>query len=219
MCFDRISPEMLHEFLRTKLLLTGIELKVFNQLSEPKSSEDVAQVLGTHPRNTGVFLDALTAINLIEKKGGLYRNLPMTQTFLVEGSPKYLGTGLQMMHSEYSLENLSKLVKEGPSPTPEAIFSEEMVAQAAAMYASSERAVDAHRRVGPPPEERREGLPVRSQSHSACRRRSVVTPTSLGSSCRAQVNNMPEAVGHRGTALLGKPCFRPREDGVLNFPT
>jgi len=126
--------------VRSKLLLTGIELKVFNQLSEPKSADAVAQAIGTHPINTGVFLDSLTAIDLLQKKNGLYRNSPITQAFLVEDSPTYLGALLQLQHSQISLENLSKLIKEGPPPTPEVTVSEEMFAQE---LASSERAGNA----------------------------------------------------------------------------
>jgi ubiquinone/menaquinone biosynthesis C-methylase UbiE len=49
------------------------------------------------------------------------------------------------MHSDYSVENLSELVKEGPPPKPETIpeFSEEMSKKYAAIYANSERAGDA----------------------------------------------------------------------------
>ncbi|MFB0504290.1 MAG: methyltransferase, partial [Candidatus Bathyarchaeia archaeon] len=123
--------------IRSKLLLTGIELKVFNQLSEPRSADAMAQALGTHPGTTGVFLDSLTAIDLLQKKNGLYINSPIAQVFLVEASTTYLGTALQLLHSQLSLEDLSKLIKEGPPPTPEMAFSEEMFAQE---YASLERA-------------------------------------------------------------------------------
>ena len=74
--------KMLIAPIRSKLLLTGIELKVFNVLSEPKPSKDVAKAIGTHPRNTRVFLDSLAAIDLLQKKGGLYRNSPIAQDFL-----------------------------------------------------------------------------------------------------------------------------------------
>jgi hypothetical protein len=114
--------------IRSKLLLTGIELKVFNELSEPRSADAVAQAIGTHPRNTALFLDSLTAIDLLQKKNGLYRNSPIAQGFLVEDSPTYLGALLQLQYSQISLENLSKLIKEGPPPTPEMVFSEEMFA-------------------------------------------------------------------------------------------
>jgi len=126
--------------LRSKLLLTGIELKVFNQLSEPRSADSVAQALGTHPRNTEVFLDGLTAIDLLQKNNGMYSNSPVTQAFLVEESSTYVGSLLELLHSQASLENLSQLIKEGPQPTPEMTFSEEMFAQE---LASNELAGDA----------------------------------------------------------------------------
>ena len=128
---------MLFAPIRSKLLLTGIELKIFNHLSEPRPADAVAQALGTHPRSTEVFLDSLTAIDLLQKKNGLYRNSPITQAFLVEESPTYLGAFFQLMPSQLCPENLSQLIKEGPQPTPETAFSEEMFAQE---YASVERA-------------------------------------------------------------------------------
>ena len=62
--------------IRSKLLLTGIELGVFNHLSEPKSAEAVAEAIGGHPGNTRLFLDSLTASDLVVKKNGLYQNTP-----------------------------------------------------------------------------------------------------------------------------------------------
>ena len=49
----------LYEPIRTKLLLTGIELGVFNQLSEPKTAEAGSEAIDTHPENTRRFLDGL----------------------------------------------------------------------------------------------------------------------------------------------------------------
>ena len=136
---------MIFSPIRTKLLLTGIELKVFNYLSDPVSAEEVTQIIGAHPRNMSLFLDGLAAIDLVQKKCGLYRNTPVTQAFLVEGSQTYVGQILTFMASSNSLlENLTKLVMEGPMPTPEKPpFSEEMLAQGAAMMANTERAGDA----------------------------------------------------------------------------
>ncbi|MFZ2071735.1 MAG: methyltransferase [Halobacteriota archaeon] len=128
----------------SELLLTGIELRVFNQLSEPKSAEVVAKGIGAHPVNTRLFLDGLTASDLIVKQNGLYQNTPVTQAFLVEGSPTFLGQLFAFMTLLWNagFDNLPKLVKEGPpSPSPEAdMGSEEMWAQFAAAMANSERA-------------------------------------------------------------------------------
>jgi hypothetical protein len=37
--------------IRAKILLTGIELKVFNYMTEPISAKKVAEAIKTHPRN------------------------------------------------------------------------------------------------------------------------------------------------------------------------
>jgi len=104
--------------LRSKLLLTGIELKVFNYLSEPMSAAELACVLGFHGENTKIFLDGLAAIHLIDKKNGLYQNTPVAQALLVEGSSTYLGSfiGIQERWLHPAIDDLPKLVKEGPPP-------------------------------------------------------------------------------------------------------
>jgi SAM-dependent methyltransferase len=111
--------EILIEPIKTKLLMTGIELKVFNQLSEARPADAVAEAIGTHPVNTRLFLDGLAASDLLVKKNGLYRNTPVTQAFLTEGTPTYVG-GLLISQWEFyndMLNDLPNLVKEGP-PSP-----------------------------------------------------------------------------------------------------
>jgi SAM-dependent methyltransferase len=134
--------QMLIAPIRSKLLLTGIELKVFNALSEPTSAEAVAKTLGTHPSNTRVFLDGLVAIDLLHKKNGRYRNSPLAQAFLVETSPTFLGRILTFMKpDDQFLQNLPQLVKEGPPIPPETRpFSEEALAKGVGLMADIERA-------------------------------------------------------------------------------
>ncbi len=134
--------KMLDAPIRSKLLLTGIELKVFNVLSEPKSSKDVANTIGTHLNNTRVFLDSLAAIDLLNKKDGLYRNSPITQAFLVEDSPTYLGRLLTFSKpDDQFLQNLPQLVREGPPPPPpeKPSFSEEELVKGVELIADIER--------------------------------------------------------------------------------
>jgi SAM-dependent methyltransferase len=85
-------------------------------LSDFCSADDVAGKLGTHPAITRKFMDALATVDLVEKKDGLYRNLPDTQAFLTEGGPQYVGAMLQMVQrmSVDPLDNLLHLLKEGP---------------------------------------------------------------------------------------------------------
>jgi hypothetical protein len=102
--------------IRSKLLLAGIELKVFNQLSEPRSAEDVAEAIGTHPENTRLFMDGLAAIELLTKRNGLYQNISVTQTFLAEGTPTYLGQSFTFWNQMLNppLNDLPRLIREGP---------------------------------------------------------------------------------------------------------
>ena len=147
-------PEVNHSFdelyrmliapIKSKLLLTGIELKVFNHLSEPKSAEAVAEAIGAHPVNTRLFLDGLAASDLVVKKEGLYQNTAVTQTFLAEGSPTFMGEMFtsQAQMWDPALNDLPKLVNEGPPPpSPEMdMGSEEMWAQFTVSLANYERA-------------------------------------------------------------------------------
>ncbi|NQE05899.1 hypothetical protein C5S32_08510 [ANME-1 cluster archaeon GoMg1] len=130
--------------IRSKLLLTGIELGVFNHLSEPRSAEAVAEALGTHSENTRLFLDGLAASDLTVKRNGLYQNTQVTQAFLVEGRSTFLGQmfTLQSQMWDPATNDMSRLVKEGAlQHSPDAdMGSEEMWAQFAAFMANYERA-------------------------------------------------------------------------------
>jgi hypothetical protein len=110
---------MLTAQISSKLLLAGIELAIFNYLSKPISADSIAKELKWDPVNTGLFLNALTAIDLVMKKNGLYKNTPVAQTFLVKGSETYLGEEFsataKMWH--HALENIPKLVKERHLPS------------------------------------------------------------------------------------------------------
>ena len=105
--------------LKTKLMMTAVEMGVFNQLKDFRSSDEVADTLETHPDNTRRFLDALATIDLVEKTDGMYRNHPIAQSFLTEDSPVNLGPMFQLMlkWSIDPLDNLHKLVKDGPMPS------------------------------------------------------------------------------------------------------
>jgi len=128
--------------IQSKLLLTGIELGVFNQLSEPKTAETVAAAIGSHPENTRHFLDGLAANDLIRKKGGLYQNTTTAQEFLVEGSQTFIGEFLasQIEWHKPVLDDLATLVTEGPPQVQEMdAESEEVWGKMAALMANYER--------------------------------------------------------------------------------
>jgi SAM-dependent methyltransferase len=137
--------------IQSKLLLTGIELKVFNHLSEPRSSDDVAKAIETHPENTRLFLDGLAASNLVVKNKGLYQNTPVTQASLVQGSPTFIGEMFTLMSQmqDAPIADLPRLVKEGPPlPSKETdMSSEEVWVRYAASMANYQRAGTAQQAV------------------------------------------------------------------------
>lgn len=140
---------VLYAPIRSKLLMTGLELKVFDHLAEPTSAEKVARRIGAHPGNTGALLDGLASMDLLEKKNGLFCNSPVAHEFLVGNATTYLG-GLFLFTSnmfvQSGLENMQELVKNGPPEMPgEDMSSEGMWAHCARTGANYQRAGMAQR--------------------------------------------------------------------------
>ena len=113
------SFENLYEILiapiQSLLLLAGIELGVFNHLSEPRTADTVAAAIGAHLGNTRLFLNGLAACDLVTKKYGTYRNTAIAQEFLVGGSQTFMGPMLTIIaQAFFAIDDLPKLVREGP---------------------------------------------------------------------------------------------------------
>ncbi len=78
-------------FQRSRPLLTAFELELFTALeADVRTSEEVAATLGTDPRATDRLMNALTALELIEKRDGRFRNSPVAAKYLVKGRSDYL---------------------------------------------------------------------------------------------------------------------------------
>jgi len=133
----------LYEPIRTKLPLTGIELGIFDQLSESNKAEAVSEAIDTHHENTRRFLDGLAVCDLVTKKNGMYRNTEVAQEFLVKGSPTYLGDFLVYAYqwSVPALDDMTALVRDGPPPAPAMdAASEEVWVAGARVMANYQRA-------------------------------------------------------------------------------
>lgn len=129
--------------IKGKILATAIDLGIFNALSEPVSAETASRAIGTHPRNTGLFLDSLAAIDLVEKKNGFYCNTPVAEAFLAEASPTCMATVFKYMmkYEAFPGDDMPNLVKEGPD-LPEEVHtgSVEMAEDGVASYIPLQRA-------------------------------------------------------------------------------
>jgi predicted O-methyltransferase YrrM len=105
----------------SRVMLTAIEMKLFDHLEQPLSSKDAANRFDSDPGNTELMLDALCACRLLRKENGIYRNRRLTSDFLVSGKPTYLGDWYQQADaaSRPFLEGLADRVRFGPRETPE----------------------------------------------------------------------------------------------------
>lgn len=90
---DSPTPERILEmgqgFWASKTLMSATQLGVFTELDRngPQTLEELEDVLGLHPRSSRDFLDALVALDLLDREDGQYRNTPESTAFLVEGKP------------------------------------------------------------------------------------------------------------------------------------
>lgn len=100
----------------TNLFIAAIELGIFQKLSDWKSPEEVAEKLYLNPQITSVFLNSLASIDLIEKKGGRFRNLPAADEFLAEKNDVYLGDFFLSCYKWYNMsaDEICDLVRNGP---------------------------------------------------------------------------------------------------------
>lgn len=78
--------QLIAGFQQAKILLAAAELGVFNHLAGPgASAPGVAAALGADRRGTEILLDALVALEVVEKRDGVYHNRADCAPFLVEG--------------------------------------------------------------------------------------------------------------------------------------
>ena len=102
---ERPSPGPLLQiglgFFASKTLLSAVELDVFTTLgSTALDADTLRHRLGLHPRAMHDFLDALVALQILDRTGdgpdATYRNTPASAAFLDRRQPTYIGGLLEM---------------------------------------------------------------------------------------------------------------------------
>jgi hypothetical protein len=108
--------KLIYAPMYTKVLFAGIELGLFAELEKKQSYSEIAAKLGLHPENTGYLLDALVAMELVEKREGLYRNTALSSKYLTPEGSMFIGRYLRAYSSTSGFGDLDivKSVKEGP---------------------------------------------------------------------------------------------------------
>lgn len=84
-------------FFASKTLLSAVELELFTELAKhPETLTELSARLGLHARSARDFLDALVALNFLERRDGTYYNTPSTDLFLDKRKPSFIGGVLEM---------------------------------------------------------------------------------------------------------------------------
>jgi len=85
----------------TGTLFCANQLKIFTLLAEkPMTAEELSEKLGAVPQALATMLDTCTALKLLEKKNNRYANSLLSNIYLVEGSPLYLGDIIEVLAIE-----------------------------------------------------------------------------------------------------------------------
>ncbi len=110
---DRIM-EMVMAFQRSRVLLTAYELELFTVLgNESKSSAEVAGALGTEKRATDRLMNALCALELVDKRENRFSNTPLARRLLVKHSPDFMGNLYHMVNLWDTWSTLTQAVLKG----------------------------------------------------------------------------------------------------------
>jgi len=87
-------------FWASKTLLSAVELELFTELAKnPGTLPELRDRLRLHPRSAHDFLDALVALNFLERRDGTYYNTPSTDLYLDKRKLSYIGGMLEMANN------------------------------------------------------------------------------------------------------------------------
>lgn len=81
--------ELATGYRQAQIVLTAVRLGLFQALADgPLPGGELAERLGADLRGTRILADALTALGLLVKEDGAYRDSPAARELLVPGSPR-----------------------------------------------------------------------------------------------------------------------------------
>jgi len=114
-----IFKHMIWSYAITGTLLAAVRVNLFTALAEgPATAGESAARCGTHPYNTEKLLVACTAMGLLEKEGGTYRNTACADHYLVHGRPAYQGDLIEHIGRQWTrwgeIEDFVRTGERGP---------------------------------------------------------------------------------------------------------
>lgn len=110
-----ITQEMLAKLTTNmwvfRTLVAGVKLNIFEYVKEKSTAKEVAEKLNINIDPAERLLNALVAMELIEKKDNCYINLPISNKFLIKDIPTYYGDFILMFEeSDNNWRQLDQLI-------------------------------------------------------------------------------------------------------------
>jgi hypothetical protein len=96
-------------FQESRVILTGIELNVFAAVGDGATASQVAGKIGTDARATEMLLNALVAMVMLTKSGGVFHGTRVTARYFGGKSPD--DARAAMMHTVHLWERWSTLTE------------------------------------------------------------------------------------------------------------
>ena len=96
-------------FQESRALLTAVELDLFSAVGQGATAEQTASRLQTDERATEMLMNALVALEMLQKKDGVFRNTQLAAQYFTEGSAD--NVRLAMMHTVYLWDRWSTLTE------------------------------------------------------------------------------------------------------------
>jgi C-methyltransferase len=111
---EQPSPEPLVAMMQglqvSGILQAGIQLGVFDAIAAGTTdARGIAASAGSSERGTRILLDALAALELLERRDGSYALSPAAEAYLVAGRPGYLGGMMSIIGGDAAWEGYAHL--------------------------------------------------------------------------------------------------------------
>lgn len=118
-------------YRKTKILLVSAKLDIYSALATNRmTAQEIADLIGSDKHATEIFLNALVAIGTLEKKGEKYKNMTLSQKYLVSTSKHYIGHTLLLQDDLWGLwGQLEEVIKTGKSPFDESVWENPKIAR------------------------------------------------------------------------------------------
>ena len=111
-------------YWKHKVTLTAVKLGLFNYLSNgSRTPTELAEQFNSNAQAFSIFLNALTGMGLLLKRGGKFANTPFVKRFLIRGGPHYKGDQLIFDDMQWDLwGQLEHPLTTGNRPLQASIF-------------------------------------------------------------------------------------------------